>query len=73
MRKQNEGIIFNTINLLHSNIGILMYTEREYICIQREREREFPILCNFSYHILTIIRLLSVNLTFYQVFLHTYK
>ena len=40
MRKQNEGIIVNTINWLHSNISILMYTEREYIYVQRERERE---------------------------------
>ena len=62
MRKQNEGIIFNTINWLLSNISILMYTEREYIVHmyterEREREREFPILCNFSHHILTIITL----------------
>ena len=28
MWKQNEGIIFNTINWLHSNTSILMYTER---------------------------------------------
>ena len=41
MGKQNEG----TKNWLHSNISILMYTEREYICREREskygeRERE---------------------------------
>ena len=40
MRKQNEGIIFNTINWLLSNIGILMYTQRESTYVYKERERE---------------------------------
>ena len=49
-----------------------MYTEREYRCIQRERERErVIILYSYKHYTLVILTsyklMLSVNLTFCQM------
>ena len=40
MQKQNENIISNTIDWLHSNTSIPMFTEKESMGGERERERE---------------------------------